>query len=160
MRSLVSWLPVVILSCVLAAASAASAQSHAPALDPELTLTLHADARTRELASIDSEARAATALYVTAVTLHLGGIATMFASAIANFCIPLSGTCDDAHERALPGEIMGGVFAGLGLVGLFVAIGLDVGSGRRRHALGTSGEVALSIAPSTDGASLTLRGSF
>ena len=160
MRVLVSWLSIAIVSCVLGSVSAASAQARAH-LDSETTLTLGQGAQSRELASIDSQAMAATVLYVTSVSLHVAGIATIVGTGIAGFCIEFGGgSCADRREISVTGGIIGGIAAGIGLVGMFVAIGLDVGSGRRRHALGEAHSAHLSFAPSTDGGMVALAGSF
>lgn len=157
MRMLVSWLSIAIVSCVLGSVSAASAQARLH-LDSEATLTLGHDAHARELASIDSQATAATVLYVTSISLHIAGLATIVGTGIAGFCIDWGGgSCADRREIGVTGAILGGIAAGIGLAGMFVAIGLDVGSGRRRHAL----EAAhLSFAPATDGGMVALSGTF
>lgn len=155
MRSL-SWLSVLVVSSVLAVSSIASAQSHAPSLDPELALTRPDD----ELASIDAQSTAATVLYVTSVTLHVAGIATIVGTGIAGFCIDWGGgSCASARDLGTNGAIIGSVIAGVGLVGLFVAIGLDVGSGRRRREH-QAGHATLSIAPSDGGATISFAGTF
>lgn len=158
MRALVLALSALVVSTVLSAAPAA-AQSSAPRLDPQAALALDAS-YDRELRAIDAEADAATALYVTGVILHVGGIGTMVGTGIAGFCISFTSSCSSAHDLATNGNIIGGSLALLGLVGIFVGVGLDVDSGHRRRDLGTRPSLALDFAPSTDGASVSLHGTF
>jgi len=159
MRALVLALPALVASVLFTAPAAAQASEHGPRLDAQAALALDAS-YDRELRAIDAEADAATALYVTGVILHVGGLGAMVGTGIAGFCISFTSSCSGAHELAQNGSIIGGSIALLGLVGIFVGVGLDVDSGHRRRDLGARPSLALDFAPSTDGASLSLRGTF
>lgn len=100
------------------------------------------DARRAQLSSIDAEATAATALYVTGPILMAGGLGSAIGIGLANLCV--SGSCGDRTGVEV-GVAVSLVFAGLGLLSVIPAIVLDVDSGQRRRAL-------LSLAPSPFGA--------
>lgn len=125
------------------------------------------DARA-ELDSIDHQSDLATAGYVTSTITHVAGMGMMFGGAIGGFCLNLGSlygggsSCPDRTGW----NVLAGVGAGMtvvGLVGIFVSIGVDVGSGRRRNEwrerFGIA-DLALSVAPSDDGAVVTVAGRF
>ena len=158
MRALVLVLSTLVAALVLALAHPVSAQSadHAPRLEAGAALFLDGELD-RELASIDAESQAATALYATGLVLHLGGIATFFGSAIAGFCISFNtSSCASEHDLARTGMLIGGIAAALGLVGIFVGVGLDVDSGNRRRDHAERRTLLFGL----DGSSLSLRGTF
>lgn len=115
-----------------------------------------------ELASIDHQSGLATAGYVTSTIVHVAGMGMMAVGSIAGFCISFTSSCPDRTGW----NVLAGVGAGMavvGLAGIFVSIGVDVGSGRRRNEWREEfrlEDVALSVAPSDDGAVLLVSGAF
>ncbi len=137
--------------CFFAPSMALAQDTHADAESRQLALSL-SPSHAAERASIDSESRAATGLYVTALTLHLGGLVVGVAGSAAGFCIF---SCSDAQHAARDWGMGGLIVAGVGLLALIPAILLDVDSGRRRTRL-EGARVALSIGAGGIG----LEGSF
>lgn len=143
------------------AATPALAQEDVHLADAGATLTL-ADAE--ELASINQQSTLATAGYVTSVIVHIAGLGMLFGGSVASFCLNFSGSgCGD---RSGPFALIavGGAAAGIGLIGLFVSIGVDVGSGRRRNAWnaahGGTASLDVQITPSENGSTFSLIGTF
>ncbi len=160
MRALVLVISTLAAVLVLAAAEPVSAQSDdAPRLEARAALILDAELD-RELASIDAESQAATALYVSGLVLHVGGIATMVGTGIAGICISFSSSCESERSLASTGLLIGGIAAALGAVGIFVGVGLDVDSGNRRRDHAARRTLLFGVGPSADGSSLSLRGTF
>lgn len=160
---------LTVLTAPLTVASPAAAQD----LDVEVALDrLDPAARTEaraELASIDELSSLATAGYVTSIAVHIAGLGMMTVGSIGGFCLNLSfsggSSCPDRTGwNTLIG--VGGAMAGAGLIGLFVSIGVDGMSGRRRNAwrsrYGIDGVTDLDVAfaPTEGGASLALSGRF
>lgn len=133
----------------------------ASGLDARARLLLDAELD-RQLQSIDSEASAATALYVTGVVLHVGGIATIVSTAIAGFCLSWGSgdSCASERQLASTGAIVGSIATVLGLAGIFVGVGLDVDSGHRRRDLSERRTLLLGLNPTAGGSEFTLRGTF
>jgi hypothetical protein len=110
-----------------------------------------------ELSAIDAQAGAATALYVTGIVLHVGGLGGAVGLAIGTFCISFgAGSCPD-HRAGLAALL---ATSGVGLALLGVAIGLDVDSGRRRRRLTPRDSVSWGVAPLDGGAALSVTGVF
>lgn len=156
---------LAVLSAPLALSSPAAAQD----FQLELALDrLEPSERTlarAELASIDHLSTLATAGYVTSIAVHIAGLGMMVGGSIGGFCINWGGSCPDRTGwNILIG--VGGAMAGVGLIGLFVSMGVDGMSGRRRNAwrtrygLGPLADVDVALAPTEGGASLALSGSF
>ena len=125
------------------------------------------DARA-ELEAVDRQADLATAGYVTSAILHVGGLVMAVAGIAGGSCVSLSiaGPGPGCSSNALTWNLLAGSGIGLsvaGLAGIFISIGVDVGSGRARDAwrehFGLT-NLALSVAPSDDGAILTVAGRF
>lgn len=161
MRALVLVISTLAAALVLAVAQPASAQSADEALRLDAGAALVLDAELdRELASIDAESQAATALYVTGLVLHVGGIATMVGTGLAGICLSSGSSCDSQRNLASTGLLIGSIAAALGAVGIFVGVGLDVDSGHRRRDLTARRTLLLGVQPSADGSSLALTGTF
>lgn len=160
---------LAVLSAPLALSSPAAAQDLQleVALD-RLEPTERAEARA-ELASIDHLSTLATAGYVTSIAVHIAGLGMMVGGSIGGFCLNLSfsggSSCPDRTGWNILAGV-GGAMAGVGLIGLFVSMGVDGMSGRRRNAwrarygLGPLADVDVALAPTEGGASLALSGSF
>lgn len=121
---------------------------------------LRIEART-ELASIDAQSSLATAGYVTSVISHVAGLGMLVGGAIGGFCIDFGGGCGDRSGwHALAG--VGAVVSSVGLIGIFVSVGVDVDSGhrrrdfRRRYGL----DVDVAVAPTDGGGTFAVLGSF
>lgn len=136
----------------MALAQAPAPHAHHVQVDDERPLSLSPE-RAAELASIDAESHAATGLYATALTLHLGGLAVGVIGSIAGFCIF---SCSDAQRTARDWGVGGFIVAGVGLLAFIPAIVLDVDSGRRRARQAAERRVAFSIGAGGVG----LEGSF
>lgn len=130
------------------------------ALGTELDLTLEERA---ELSSIDAESTAATIVYIASLVLHVGGWAliaipsgTSYASYTSH---PTPSGSGDNHAATFSGMTIGA----LGVVGVIVAGALDTDSGLRRRGWRERRQarsIDVAIAPSAEGASLVLTGSF
>lgn len=161
MRALVLVISTLAAALVLAVAQPASAQSADEALRLDAGAALVLDAELdRELASIDAESQAATALYVTGLVLHVGGIATMVGTGLAAICLSSGSSCDSQRNLASTGLLIGSIAAALGAVGIFVGVGLDVDSGHRRRDLAARRTLLFGVQPTADGSSLALSGTF
>jgi len=168
MRNLSSLALIVTLSLgfgSVARAQEPSSHHERVSLDPHLRLTLDDTARAAALGAIDDQAHVATALYVTGIVLLVGGVGTAIATSIAGICTNYGvlwgdrpSSCRAEHEMTAVGLGVGSAIAGLGLLGIFTAIALDVGSGQRRRALDPS--IAIGVGPTLGGASLTFSGAF
>jgi hypothetical protein len=160
-RSVLLVLSFCPLSASLLPVQASAQDSLVLRLEQLEPVELRMEARA-ELASIDYQSSLATAGYVTSVVSHVAGIGLMAVGAIGGFCIDLSGGgCGDRSGwHALAG--IGAVMASVGLIGIFVSVGLDVDSGhrrrdwRRRYDL----DVDVAVAPTDGGGSFALIGRF
>lgn len=137
------------------------APSAAPELDIALGTELDLTPEERaELSSIDAESTAATIVYIASLVLHLGGLALAFGPGIASFGSTFSsrGSSDNSFTA-----ITGALIAGVGGVGVIVAGALDTDSGLGRRGWRERRQarsIDVAIAPSAEGASLVLTGSF
>lgn len=157
MHTLRTALALLTLLALPLSAEAQSTEAELELVDPARRAEAAA-----ELASIDHQSDLATAGYVTSTIVHVAGVGMMAVGSIAGFCISFTSSCPDRTGwDVLTG--LGAGFAVVGLAGIFVSIGVDVGSGRRRNEwreeLGVE-DLALSIAPSDDGAVLLVSGAF
>lgn len=122
-------------------------------------------ARLLELASIDSESRAATALYVTSLSLTVTALAIGIPTAAAGIsCIGAwSSPCSrDGESTRLAASLSSYVLLGLGVIALPIAIGLDVDSGSRRGGWEARAVAidSVRLAPTEGGAYVAIDGRF
>lgn len=150
MRALTSLCLVVsLLAAVLLEPAVASAQDEeAPPIASE-PRSIRADTSPDdELAAIDDQSAWATGLYVTAITLHVAGLAGGVGFALSGLCV---GGCTDHARDMQTGSVISFVFAGIGLLTFVPAIVLDVDSGSRRRRWreqnGTQPTASLRIGP-------------
>lgn len=142
------------------AAAPALAQEDVHLADDGVTVTL-ADV----LASIDQPSTLAAVDYVTSVLVHVAGLGMLLGGFDDALCLNLlSSPCGDHGATGLALILAGGASATLGLIGLFVSIGVDVGSGRRRNADNAAhadtASLDVRISPSENGGTFSLVGTF
>lgn len=149
----------VLVSLVLAPGSRTSAQDAAMRCAPPPSEVIDP---AEELASIDAESHAATGLYVTmSVLLATAGALAAAGYAANPLCISFSGGCGGDPEAATALTISSGAMAGLAVLALGVAIGLDVDSGARRGAWqGRNATARVGLSGLPGGAALTVGGTF
>lgn len=153
---------VSLVSMVLATSARAAAQDEG-ALGPDRPRIevprLEVD---DELASIDAESHAATALYVLSPVLLGASVGLVVAAYAVNpICISFTGGCSGDPAAAAAFGATGVVALGLSALSLGLAIGLDVDSGSRRDGLRMrQASARLGIGAAAGGASLVLAGSF
>lgn len=106
---------------------------------------------------VDRMSSAATVLYAIGAPLHNLGLGVLgWGGAMQSSCF--GRPCDDTPNVVMA---LGGGAAFVGILMVFVGIGLDVGSGRRRRLLEERVSVPqLGLVPRTDGAMATLALSF
>lgn len=125
-----------------------------------------AHARRVELASIDAESHAATALYVASTALVVAGVAVGVRAIQSAFSCSFGswgpGASGCGSESSRVGTwIAASVVLGLGVLALPIAIGLDVDSGSRRGRLESRATIdRVQLTPTEGGAYLSLGGRF
>ncbi len=161
LRVVLFWAACGALGALVSASTAHAQEDVALRIEQLESPELRLEAR-NELASIDYQASLATAGYITSVISHVAGLGMMFGGAVGGFCISFSsGGCGDRSGwHALVG--IGTAMASVGLIGIFVSVGLDVNSGHRRRdlrrRLGLDLDVA--VAPTDGGGSFAVLGRF
>lgn len=122
---------LALIGALLTMANVASAQDDATPPVASETQPLQTDrGPDDELAAIDGQAAWATGLYVTALTLHVAGVAAGVGFALSGICIT---SCTDHARDMQTASVISFVFAGIGLLTFIPAIVLDVDSGKRRR---------------------------
>lgn len=146
---------VALLLAALALGSSLPAAAQQPSSEPSYGATLSSTTKTAPsdaalLASINTESRWATGLYVASVVGMVGGLTSELFAVVAwfdcvgeEFRVDAPSSCGVAGGLAVTGAVLGAV----GVVLLPIAIGLDVDSHSRRDGLTRGATARISVGP-------------